>query len=217
MDPFHERLARIALADLESYGFCLAGGYAVHVHGLVERPSEDIDLFTSRAYVADFPRAVQVAVAAFETAGLSISVELATDEFARMHVSEPGVTSKVELGVDWRAHPPMRLSIGPVLHVEDAIANKMCALYSRAQARDFIDIGAVADSGRYAPNEMLELARNHDPGFDDIYFAVALRQIAHLPDAEFTVYGLSLDETAALRTWAQRWADELVHQTRGDA
>jgi hypothetical protein len=209
MDPFHERLARIALADLESYGFCLAGGYAVHMHGLVERPSEDIDLFTSRAYVANFPQAVQVAVAAFETAGLSVSVDLATEEFARMQVSDTGMTSKVELGVDWRAHPPMRLSIGPVLHVEDAVANKMCALYSRAQARDFIDIGAVAGSARYSPQEMLALARDHDPGFDDVYFAVALRQIAHLPDAEFTVYGLSLGEIAALRSWAQRWADAL--------
>ena len=86
----------------------------------------------------------------------------------------------------------------------------MCALYSRAQARDFIDIGAVADSGRYSPDEMLALARDHDPGFDATYFAGALRQIALLPDAEFTVYGLSLEETAALRSWAQRWADGLA-------
>jgi hypothetical protein len=38
MDPFHERLARIALDAAASYGFCLAGGYAVqaHVHGVLQ-------------------------------------------------------------------------------------------------------------------------------------------------------------------------------------
>jgi hypothetical protein len=29
MDPFHARLARIALAAAEAFGFALAGGYAV--------------------------------------------------------------------------------------------------------------------------------------------------------------------------------------------
>ncbi len=113
------------------FGFCLAGGYAVHVHGLVERPSEDIDLFTSRAHVADFPQAVQTAVRAFETNGLSVTTELATDEFARLWVSDasgaPEGRARCRLA---RAHPPMQLAIGPVLHVEDAVANKVCALCS---------------------------------------------------------------------------------------
>ena len=33
MDPFHEQLARIALDAAESFGFALAGGYAVQAHG----------------------------------------------------------------------------------------------------------------------------------------------------------------------------------------
>jgi hypothetical protein len=33
MDPFHERLARLALDAAEPYGFALAGGYAVQAHG----------------------------------------------------------------------------------------------------------------------------------------------------------------------------------------
>ena len=46
MDDFHSRVVRVGLAALARYGFALAGGYAVQVHGLVERPSEDVDLFT---------------------------------------------------------------------------------------------------------------------------------------------------------------------------
>jgi hypothetical protein len=47
VDPFHERLARTGLAAARQYGFALAGGYAVQAAGLLERPSEDVDLFTA--------------------------------------------------------------------------------------------------------------------------------------------------------------------------
>ena len=47
MHPFHERLARVGLTAVSEYGFALAGGYAVQAHGLLVRPSEDIDLFTA--------------------------------------------------------------------------------------------------------------------------------------------------------------------------
>jgi hypothetical protein len=47
MDDFHQLLARIALDAAAEHGFALAGGYAVQAHGILQRPSEDIDLFTS--------------------------------------------------------------------------------------------------------------------------------------------------------------------------
>ena len=67
-----------------------------------------------------------------------------------MAVSDPSTsaTSKVELGIDWRAHAPTVLAIGPVLHPDDAVANKVGALYSRAQTRDYIDVDAALRSGR---------------------------------------------------------------------
>ena len=54
MDPFHARLARIALEAARSYGFALAGGYAVQVHGFLSRMSSDVDLFTTVSAEADF-------------------------------------------------------------------------------------------------------------------------------------------------------------------
>lgn len=47
MDPFHERLARIALNAARSYGFALADGYAAQVHGFLNRMSSDVDLFAA--------------------------------------------------------------------------------------------------------------------------------------------------------------------------
>jgi hypothetical protein len=46
--PVHLRLAEIGLRVAGRYGFALAGGYAVQVHGILGRPSEDVDLFTAR-------------------------------------------------------------------------------------------------------------------------------------------------------------------------
>jgi hypothetical protein len=47
VDPVHRRLAKIGLAAAGRYGFALAGGYAVQAHGILQRPSEDVDLFTA--------------------------------------------------------------------------------------------------------------------------------------------------------------------------
>lgn len=167
-----------------AYDFCLAGGYAVQAHGFLD------------AYAAD---------------GLDVAVTTATSSFGRLRVTDPttGATSKVELGVDWRAHPPVALAIGPVLHPDDAVANKVCALYSRAQARDFIDVDAVLRSGRYSSDELLALAREHDPGFDQHMFVVALRAVRRLPEAEFVAYGMQDTEVRALLERTVRWADEL--------
>jgi hypothetical protein len=47
MDPRHRELAEIALrAAGGDYGLALAGGYAVQEHGMGDRPSGDVDLFT---------------------------------------------------------------------------------------------------------------------------------------------------------------------------
>jgi hypothetical protein len=47
MESRHEQIARIALAAGARYGLALAGGYAVSAHGMGNRPSGDVDLFTS--------------------------------------------------------------------------------------------------------------------------------------------------------------------------
>jgi hypothetical protein len=47
MDPRHRQIAKIALQAAGSdYGLALAGGYAVRAHGMGDRPSGDVDLFT---------------------------------------------------------------------------------------------------------------------------------------------------------------------------
>jgi hypothetical protein len=211
MDALHRRLARLALARTSHYGFCLAGGYAVQEHGFIDRPSEDVDLFTTAAAEDQFSEALATTINAFKADGLDVTVALSNPGFARLQVTDPnaGATAKVELGIDWRAHPPVMLAIGPVLHPDDAVANKVCALFSRAQARDYIDVDAVLRSGRYTSDELLALARSHDPGFDEAMFVIALRAIRRLPPAEFTSYGLTEADSRALINRITEWANTL--------
>ncbi|GAA2661924.1 hypothetical protein Adu01nite_94650 [Paractinoplanes durhamensis] len=115
-------------------------------------------------------------VQAYRDDGLTVDVERRYDTFARLAVSDGSHTSKVELGVDWRANEPILMAVGPVLHPDDAVANKMSALYGRAFARDFVDIDAALRLGRYTHEALLRLAERADRGFDRRIFADALGQ-----------------------------------------
>jgi hypothetical protein len=44
--PFQVEVARLALAAAREHGFALAGGHALIAHGIVSRPTIDVDLFT---------------------------------------------------------------------------------------------------------------------------------------------------------------------------
>jgi hypothetical protein len=49
LDGDHKALADAALPVCARYGLAVAGGYVVKAHGLVERPSEDVDFATCTA------------------------------------------------------------------------------------------------------------------------------------------------------------------------
>lgn len=208
MDPFHERLARIGLEAIGDHGFCLAGGYAVQAHGFLDRQSDDVDLFGTMAAASRFADVIRDAASAYRAAGLKVDIAVEASTFARLRVSDPdsAETSKVELAVDWREFPPTRMAIGPVLHADDAVANKMGALYTRGEVRDYIDVDAVLVSGRYSAEELLQLAERHDAGFDRGMFAGALAAVDRLSDRAFEPYGMTADEATALRERIGDWA-----------
>jgi hypothetical protein len=210
MDAFHERLARAALAVAERYGFALAGGYAVQAAGLLMRPTEDIDLFTAWERRDEFAAAVSAVLDAYLAEGLSVESERHHDTFVRLTVSDGERTAKVELAVDSRVNEPIQMTVGPVLHPDDAVANKMNALYDRAFARDFIDIDAAIQSGRYDRETLLRLAERAELAFDRRVFAEALGQAQILdPDdfAEYSVAGQHLDD---LRDRFAAWRQDLL-------
>ncbi|MGH3719911.1 MAG: nucleotidyl transferase AbiEii/AbiGii toxin family protein [Pseudonocardiaceae bacterium] len=210
MDVLHELAARVGLAATGRFGFALAGGYAVQLHGFLERPSEDVDLFTVSQAESSFDEAVSAAVAAYLAVGLAVEIMRRDPAFTRLVLTDDqGRRVRVELGIDWRAHPPVQLDIGPVLHPDDAVANKLAALYGRAADRDYVDIDAVLRSGRYSSADLLRLAREADPGFDVAMFAQALLAVDRIPDEAFGCHGLTAVETSRLRNRMRSWANRL--------
>jgi hypothetical protein len=130
--------------------------------------------------------------------------------FARIYLDAlDGERVRVEFGVDWRAHPPVTLSVGPVLDQDDAVANKVTALFGRAEVRDYIDVAAILRSGRYQRSELIGMAQETDPGFDTYIFAGALRSIDRLSDMDFSAYDLTSDQVQEIRTLILGWAAEL--------
>jgi hypothetical protein len=210
VDALHQSLVRIGLDAGERYGFALAGGYAVQAAGFLKRPTHDIDLFTAWERRGDFDTAARAIVDAYLAAGLSVTAERRHDTFFRLTVSDGVQTATVDLGVDTRAHEPVRTSIGPVLHPDDAVANKLRALYERAYARDFVDIDAVVRSGRYDRPALLRLAERSDITFDRRVFADALAQAQVLDAGYFGQCGLVGEDLDGLRQRFALWHAELL-------
>jgi Nucleotidyl transferase AbiEii toxin, Type IV TA system len=210
VDAFHQGLARIGLDAGERYGFALAGGYAVQAAGFLKRPTKDIDLFTVWERRGDFETAARAILDAYLAAGLSVQAERRHDTFTRLTVSDGVQTAKVELGVDLRRNEPVRISIGPVLHPDDAVANKIRALYERAHASDFIDIDAALQSGRYDRSTLLQLGERSDISFDRSVFADALAQAQLLDANHFAQYGLVGADLDGLRHRFALWRAELL-------
>lgn len=146
-----------------------------------------MDLFTSWQRRGEFPELAVAVIAALEAAGYKASVIMRAETFTRLILTDPvdGSEEKVELSVDWRAHEPVQLDVGPVLHADDAVANKVCALFGRALPRDFLDVDAAVTSGRYTREQLLELAAEADRGFDRLLFADALGALAQITDTPF--------------------------------
>ena len=217
IDPFQADVARIALTAAGQRGFALAGGNALVAHGVLDRPTEDVDLFSPEP---GGPGAVtEAVVAALLQAGYQVvitrSPEANQGEFARLEVTQGTQMMHVDLARDWRQWLPVQLEVGPVLQLDDAVSSKTTALVTRREPRDFIDIAAVLD--RYTRTELMRLAFRRDPGLRVVDFTDAVRQLDQFTPIDFAEYGF--DETAldALRERFAEWPRHKADDDEGRA
>ena len=87
VDGDHALLLRIALPVCHAYGLALAGGYAIKAHGLVDRPSDDLDLAT--ATTTPVQKIVAALAAAYRAAGLHAKILDAHGRKGHLTVSLP--------------------------------------------------------------------------------------------------------------------------------
>jgi hypothetical protein len=212
VSKFHREVAAIALGAAARYGFALGGGNALIAHGLVDRPTEDVDLFTNEDDgVAAGADAVERALRAAgfdaerrDLAGLADVFEGMGDGLAEWIVIAPdGRQTMLQLAYFDRGRRPVTMDVGPVLDLDDVVGSKVCALAGRAELRDFVDTAAAL--ARYTVAELIGLARRLDPGLTDEDFADAGRRLDRLGDAAFARYGLGKRDVTRLRKRMAAW------------
>ncbi|WP_428966895.1 nucleotidyl transferase AbiEii/AbiGii toxin family protein [Micromonospora fluostatini] len=212
LHAFYREVARVALTAAGPHRFVLGGGVAWAAHGMVTRPTEDVDL------VADVEGAAVAAAtevrAALERAGFEVldadpDSDLA-DLFAGFDrdmkdfvVGRDGRQIRLSLARLDRHRSPVVMDLGPVMDLRDLIANKTAALVNRREVRDYIDVAAALD--HYPVADLLDLARQLDPALDPADIRAAGRYLDRLPDRRFARYGLDSAQVAQLRDRLAAW------------
>jgi predicted nucleotidyltransferase component of viral defense system len=213
LDELHRQVAAIALGAARRHGFALGGGTALIAHGIVDRPTEDVDLFTDReGGVTSAAAAVEEALrdAGFgaerqdKTGGLDEVFYGMADGLAEWIVTEPGGRQMMlQMAYFDRDRRPVTMDFGPVLDLEDVLGSKVCALAGRVEPRDYIDTAAALE--RYTAGQLIAFAKRLDPGLTDQEFADAGRQLSRMPDGMFARYGLGPQDVATLRERFAAW------------
>ena len=205
---FFREVARVALAVATKHGFVLGGGVAWLVNGLVDRPTEDVDLFTDTD--GGVAAAAGEVAAALTRAGYRVVREEGDELFAGMDdnlqefvVSGDGQALRLTLCRLDRHRAPVVMDLGPVMHLDDLVATKVAALVNRREVRDYIDVAAALD--RYPLDRILELARAIDPAIEQADVADAGRYLDRLDDARFALYGMDAPQIAELRGRLSGW------------
>src|SRR5213078_1253795 len=138
VSELHREVAAIALRAAVPHGFALGGGNALIAHGIIERPTQDVDVFS------DIERGVEAAADAVEaalreaglgterrdkTGGLADIFYGMGEGLAEWIVTAPGGEQMMlQMAYFDRARRPVIMDIGPVLDLEDVIGGKVCAL-----------------------------------------------------------------------------------------
>lgn len=202
LSSLQERLWRLVSQLPESETVALAGGAALIVRGVVDRPTRDMDFFATSPEEVD--RVLPSLETLLEAEDLEVQRVQVANGFARLLVSSEAETTTVDLSWDARRFPMERVEEGAILADDELAADKLLALFGRAAARDFVDVAALAS--RYGLERLCDLAAEKDPGFERSVLADMLGTFDRLPRADFDVDD---DGFARLRDLVQRWRRQL--------
>jgi hypothetical protein len=213
INELHRRVATVALRVATRHGFALGGGNALIAHGLITRPTQDVDLFTNEETGVE--AAADSVETALREAGFDADREGKIAELSDMFegmgeglaewtvTAQDGQQMMLQMAYFDRTAQPVTMDVGPVLRLEDVVGGKVCALASRAEPRDYIDTAAALRL--YSIDRVIGFARRLDPGLDDRDFADAARRLDGWGDAIFAPFGLGAGDVAKLRAAFRDW------------
>ena len=204
---FQADVARLFFALPEAGSFLLGGGLALVAHGLTDRPTEDLEAFTSKA------GAVSKAAEAFVRAAIekqwTVDMVQASETFVRLSVAgEAALIVDIALNSPPDLPPTMSI-LGPTFAPKELAARKLLALFDPAMPRDFVDLFCLVR--HWDRDELMSMAGTIDTGFDVAAFATAMRQLDRYRNEDIPIAAAELPE---LRSYFHAWVDDLASAGR---
>lgn len=212
LTALQERVAALVAALPESAGFVLAGGAALAAHGVLDRSTRDLDYFAGPSETAAVQRLAAAVERAAEAQGLRIDRERDTETFVRFGISDGEGRSELDLAIDYRALPPVDTRYGPALDLRELGANKVLAIFDRAEPRDFIDLAQLAE--RFSLGDLVSLAKAKDRGLDLEVLVAFMARVASLPREDFELDDHSYRQLIASVDGRRETLHEVLDQQR---
>lgn len=212
------KLALVINDVLKEFNFAIGGGYALELHGIIERKSHDQDWFaslddimnSSEIWGYDFPHFGVLAdrlITVLESNGYTVDDVRRSRLFAKLVLRDAdGVALECDLTAHRRRDIPVMIDGISVVGESDALYGKFKALLDRAAARDFLDIWAIARKDRLDFYEALFYARAINPDLDEDGFRTVLAQIDDMDFEEFDEYLSDETELEELKSFFRQWA-----------
>lgn len=189
------------------FGFALAGSGALIEHGIASRPTDDADWFSIMDHAGSFDLAVEAVTERLQKDGFTLLPVKRSGTFFKFNVGTTGgEIVEVDMSLDWRRYKPAEIAIGPILDIQDAAAAKVATIFSRGEARDFIDLWSIRKSCLWSDNELFAMAQDRDEGIDVPMFRTMLAEVGRYRDQRFADYGLTPDQIADIRSAAAEFS-----------
>lgn len=179
-----DRLQRDVLSAffVKEKGFFLTGGAALVGFHLGHRETQDLDLFTTEARLAE---GVAALLDTAKELGTEVEAIRSSPDFRRFLLRKGQESVVVDLVRDPtpQIHAE-KLLVGGIRvdPLDEIFANKLCALLSRAEIRDLVDVWAIENAG-YGLEEALAAAARKDRGLTAGQLAWVLSEIQIGDDA----------------------------------
>lgn len=207
LSPLQERVL-VVLAALEPAWTLTGGGALVGFH-TKHRVTRDLDLFFRPQ--TSLGELVSAALALLGDAGLAATRLRSAAMFAQLDVRDGDESVVVDLVADPTpiAEPPRRELVGATAILVETphqlLVNKLCALLSRSEIRDLVDVRALLEHGGDLRRALVDCPLQ-DAGFSPLTFSWAVK---NLPvDRLARATGIAQVEAESL----QAFRDELVER-----
>ena len=202
----------------DSEEFYLTGGTALSQFYLKHRRSEDLDFFTAIPdIILPFSFSLEQHL---KSQGLSVRRQRGLNSFVELQAGRGKELTIIHLAQDaaFRFEPAKQFPEYPQVRIDnlvDIASNKLLALFGRAALRDFIDVYFLVNKHGFSPDQLVELARKKDPGFDLYWLGVAFERIRQFnQDSVDMLLLVHPVEFAQLAAFFNQWEKQIAEKIR---